>query len=50
MLTALLMLLATMLGLVALASLVLLVVAAPYAGGRFDRVPGVRGAADLLHR
>ena len=43
-------LLAIMAGLVVLASLVLVVVAAPHARGRFDRVPGVRGAAQLLHR
>ena len=47
---AVLLLLATMLTVVVVASIVLVVVAAPYAEGRFDRVPGVRGAAELLHR
>ena len=47
---ALLLLLATMVGLVVLASLVLVVVAAPYAHGRFDRVPGVREVSQVLHR
>ncbi|QWC85424.1 hypothetical protein KLP28_01160 [Nocardioidaceae bacterium] len=50
MVTALMLLLATMTGVVVLASLVLLVVAAPHTGGRLMRVPGVRGASQLLHR